>query len=462
LKLQSLFTANRLDYFNGTTALNRFLHHLPYTLTFFLLMMLQTACTKDKFTGFSYDPEGAEVTTDKPIKQPKKRSFGITKKDLWITNEFRGSRLSDFYESDSGFVAVIAPERQPVNNSPWYAFKLWGSYENPFSLILRYKDGQHRYHPKISMDGSNWTPLDTKKITVDSTGTLLQLQLPQTKDSLWVAAQEIITPNHLDHWISNKLQSKQVAESGTISVDSVGASVLGKPIKRVIITGNQSVDKSKGVLIITSRQHPPEVPGDLAMRAFTQTFLSGDSLAQSFLKRFEVHLFPMLNPDGADRGHWRLNANGVDLNRDWEAFNQPETQAVRSALLDLKEQSDRRVFYHIDFHATDEHVLYPILPEIEKFPGNITERWLDQIEMEVPEYPFKAEPFDTTAPIAKNWMFKTFGADGVTFELYDETDRSVIQKLGKKSSRLLMQLLLDAYDKQLDLTVKEHSDGTSS
>lgn len=440
----------------------RLIYKIPYALIFVLLMMLQTSCTDDKFTGFSYDPEGAEVTTDKPIKPLKKRSFGIAEKDLWITNEFSGSRLSDFYETDSGFVAVIAPERQPVNNSPWYAFKLWGTYDKPFSFKLVYKGGKHRYHPKISTDGIKWTPLETEKIAVDSTGARLQLQLPQTKDSLWVAAQEIITPMHLNHWINNKLKTKQVAESASISVDSVGTSVLGKPIQRVVIADDQTAEQSKGVLIITSRQHPPEVPGDLAMRAFTETLFRGNSLAQTFLKHFEVHLFPMLNPDGAEAGHWRLNANGADLNRDWEAFNQPETEAVRNALLDLKEQSDRRVYYHIDFHATDEHVLYPILPEIEKFSGNITERWLEQIEAEVPEYPFRAEPFDTTAPIAKNWMFKTFGADGVTFELYDETDRGVIQKLGEQSSRLLMQLLLDAYKKQQALTVKERSDGTSS
>ena len=424
--------------------------HLPCTLAFILLMMVHSACTDDEFAGFSYDPEGAVITTDKPINPQKKRSFGSLYKDLWITNEFSGARLSNFYESDTGFVAVIAPERQPVNNSPWYAFKLWGSYENSFTLKVRYWGGEHRYHPKISTDGIHWEPLQEKKVSLsaDSSAALLNLQLPPTSDSLWVSAQEIITPVHLNRWINNKL------DSPTVTVDSVGRSALGKPIQRIIITDRETADTKKGVLIITSRQHSPEVSGDLAMRAFTEGFITQDSLATAFLQNFEVHLFPMVNPDGAEAGHWRLNANGADLNRDWEAFNQPETQAVRDALLPLKKREDRKVFYHIDFHATDEHVLYPILPEIEKFPGNVTEQWLKQIKADVPEYPFRAEPFDTTAPIAKNWMFKTFGADGVTFELYDETDRDVIQKLGQHSNRLLMRLLLDAYKKQQLLTAK--------
>ena len=29
---------------------------------------------------------------------------------------------------------------------------------------------------------------------------------------------------------------------------------------------------------------------------------------------------------------WRHNANGVDLNRDWTAFTQPETQAIKNYL----------------------------------------------------------------------------------------------------------------------------------
>ena len=40
----------------------------------------------------------------------------------------------------------------------------------------------------------------------------------------------------------------------------------------------------------------------------------------------------MPNPDGVDSGYWRHNSNGVDLNRDWIEFTQPETKAIKQFL----------------------------------------------------------------------------------------------------------------------------------
>ena len=84
--------------------------------------------------------------------------------------------------------------------------------------------------------------------------------------------------------------------------------------------------------MVFGRQHPPEVTGWLAMKAFVET-LNGDSkLAKKFRKKYTTYVVPLMNPDGADLGHWRHNAGGVDLNRDWSQFHHPETQAVRDFL----------------------------------------------------------------------------------------------------------------------------------
>lgn len=69
----------------------------------------------------------------------------------------------------------------------------------------------------------------------------------------------------------------------------------------------------------------------------------GDSeLAMEFRKHFVIKAFPMLNPDGVVNGHWRHNAMGVDLNRDWQNFNQPETRAVRDALSPLVDDPTKK------------------------------------------------------------------------------------------------------------------------
>ena len=41
-----------------------------------------------------------------------------------------------------------------------------------------------------------------------------------------------------------------------------------------------------------------------------------------------VIVYPLMNPDGVDEGHWRHNTGGIDLNRDWAHYNQPETRQV--------------------------------------------------------------------------------------------------------------------------------------
>src|SRR5699024_12275600 len=107
------------------------------------------------------DPEGTTNTTDKEIELQPKRTIGINKDGVWISNEFNGARMNDFYKvSDSLYRVVIEPERHPVNNSPWYAFKIWSDTAKTVRVQLSYKHGQHRYTPNLSRDGQHWHSID--------------------------------------------------------------------------------------------------------------------------------------------------------------------------------------------------------------------------------------------------------------------------------------------------------------
>ncbi|HBQ61210.1 MAG TPA: hypothetical protein DD671_16725, partial [Balneolaceae bacterium] len=65
----------------------------------------------------------------------------------------------------------------------------------------------------------------------------------------------------------------------------------------------------------------PEVTGYRSSLYFLEELASDSELAARFRQTFVIKAFPLLNPDGADMGHWRHNAGGIDLNRDWENFN---------------------------------------------------------------------------------------------------------------------------------------------
>jgi cytosolic carboxypeptidase protein 6 len=116
---------------------------------------------------------------------------------------------------------------------------------------------------------------------------------------------------------------------------------------------------SRHVLVI-SRQHPPEVTGTIALVAFVEEITGNSPLAHEFRRHFRTHIVPIMNPDGVDLGHWRHNTRGVDLNRDWIDFLQPETRMVRVAFLRETSRPGAAVWFATDFHSTQRDVTYEV------------------------------------------------------------------------------------------------------
>jgi predicted deacylase len=415
----------------------------PLCLLLLTCLIIQSCKSSEKFSGFSYDPDGAKVTTDKEIQLQHKRTIGISADGIWVSNEFDGARMNDFYQvHDSLYRLIVEPENHPVNNSPWYAFKIHSDSAQDIDLELFYKHGQHRYIPKLSTDGEQWRPVDAPNIQVDTSGTAT-LSLSLDKDQpLWVAAQELLTVDDMLQW-ADSIQSASATQ-----LDTVGYSHQRRPMVKMTI-GEAPASQSQGVLIITGRQHPPEVTGGLASQVFIEALTADTPLANRFRKEFEVWAYPLVNPDGVQQGHWRHNGAGIDLNRDWQAFNQPETRAIRDDLLPLQDDTNRRVYYGMDFHSTSENIFYPINRDIETFPEDFTYRWIDDLEKEFPKTPFTVEPFDTSSPITKNWIHHTFGADAVTYEVDDRADRQKLRQVSQEAARLIMQKLLDERKEEL-------------
>lgn len=406
-----------------------------------LFSILLSACKTQEFTGFSYDPEGGNITTDKVIIPQHKRTFGFLSDGVWISNEFTAARVSDSYRiGKNHYRVIIEPENSPINNSPWYGFKVWADNPAEIEIELNYPENRQRYIPKLSYDGGeSWSTIDSSSFSVDTLTETGHLTLSVNPDTTWVSAQEIETTSDFQEWLS-KLKFKSFVNSRTI-----GYSHQNRPIKQVNISG-KSTHNTRGVVIIYGRQHPPEVPGYLVGLHFIETIAGDSKTAKRFREYFDVWAFPLINPDGTDNGHWRHNAAGVDLNRDWQNFNQPETEAIRNALLPLKERSDREVFYAIDFHSTDENIFYPINRDISTFPQHFTYQWYDSITEAFDDIRINIEPFDTSSPIAKNWTWNTFGVDAVTFEVDDRMDRSLLADFAGTSAELFMKQMIKEYE----------------
>lgn len=507
---------------------------------FIVITIGVNACKSPEFTGFSYDPAGVTITTDKPIDPQAFRTIGFQVDGVWFTNEFSGGRMNDVIRTGvDSFKVTVHPENRPINNSPWYSFSVYSETEKTIHIELDYPGHRHRYLPKISQDRVNWVwavdslAIQMQDALIDSAGMIKPVgpesasipalrtdepdaggdevraiggddeqmsnseeeaflnavdTLAEIKESvalsassyanklsilvgnqpIWVSAQELSTRLELDRWLS------EMSQREAVTVDTAGFSRQGYPIPHMVFTSFSTKDELPlsiidslrstidnesippvGVLLVVGRQHPPEIPGYLAMKYFLERVaMDGDSLSIAFRNRFEVRALPMLNPDGVENGHWRHNLGGIDLNRDWQFFNQPETRIARDTFLPLKDRPDRKVFYGIDFHSTSENIFYPIHQEIETFPEDLTYHWLEAFSGVAP-LPYTVESFDTTSPIAKNWIWKTFGADAVTYEVDDAAPREHLEAFAHRSAEQLMILLNQAYDLEYGVTLGE-------
>ncbi len=370
-------------------------------------------------------------TRSRPVTLQEKLTTYFKKTGIWLSNDFTGSRLNSILElNDTLFLATIAPENTPVNMSPWYAFRIWTEKQKTIYIKLIYKNGMYRYIPRLSLDGIHWTQIADSNWSINAADSSALMKLTLDQEGLWVAAQELITSKDTYRWVD------RLSEMPYIKNDIIGYSHQGKPIMAMTISNTTR----KNTLVILSRQHPPEIPGYLEMVSFVETLAGNGRQAKKFRKHFRTIVVPLMNPDGVDNGHWRHNLGGIDLNRDWRFFNQPETMAFREYLLSEVDSGD--VKFGIDFHSTQVDLFY-IQKEENLIAGKrLALEWLEAINASFPGHSFSPEPTGMTAQISKNWFLHELGAESVTYEVGDNTPRDVISKRGAAAAYILMKMLL--------------------
>ncbi len=372
-------------------------------------------------------------TQSRPINFQLKKNYYFKSIGVTIGNQFDGASLNQVsLLNDSTLSVLISPENYPINMSPWYAFKVWAEKEKSLYIQLHYKHGQHRDPPKLSQDGRSWTLINTKDLFSSPKDTTAFFRLHVSADTSWISAQELMTSASMESWTS------KLAEKPYVNKMVIGHTVQERPLTALTI----SESNGKDLLVVLSRQHPPEVTGYKEMIAFVET-LAGDSRkAKKFRKKFEIIVVPMMNPDGVDNGHWRHNIGGVDLNRDWRFFNQPETSTLRMFLLGIINEQNAKVRFAVDFHSTQKDLFY--LFDKDNLPGKsgIGMDWLNAINKKFPKQPFVAESTGFTAQISKNWFFNELRAESITYEVGDNTNREVIKKRGETAAYELMNIML--------------------
>lgn len=355
---------------------------------------------------------------------------GVFKVDV----DFSGANMAACDILDERTIAIdLKPEDVPINASPWYAVRLTPNQSGNVKVVLRYEEHPHRYKPKVSLDTRTWMVLPDHTVSVQAAGYEVSVGLTLEDQPLFLAGQELITNQVHDSWMDEHLAFEHV--DGRV----IGQSIEGRPIKLLETNDN---DENAKVIMLVGRQHPPEITGALAMKSFTDELLSDTDLARAFRARFKLYMIPNLNPDGVEHGHWRHNIGGLDLNRDWGPFTQPETQAAKS-VVDLIDAGKLTVF--LDFHSTRKNVFYTQPVGRDGTEYGFTAKWLSRAGDRLEDYPFDRQgAHNVDLPTSKTYIYERFGIPAITYELGDETDRTQIAETARVFAQEMMALLLVA------------------
>jgi len=113
---------------------------------------------------------------------------------------------------------------------------------------------------------------------------------------------------------------------GTFEIKEQGKSVEDRSIYHL------TYGSGKTVLLLWSQMHGDEPTATMALFDIFN-FLSGnndgfDDLREAIKENLTLHFIPMLNPDGAER-YQRRNAMNVDLNRDAQVLEFPESRILK-------------------------------------------------------------------------------------------------------------------------------------
>lgn len=127
----------------------------------------------------------------------------------------------------------------------------------------------------------------------------------------------------------------------------VGQSLLKRDLYSV---RPSQFDPNKKTIVMFGRHHGDEGTANWIIEGFIKDFLSAD---ESFHKEYQLVLYPMINPDGAEE-QTRYNDNGRDLNRSWSTNMNETYDEAKTIHMDLKKYltNPKQVVIALDMHGS--------------------------------------------------------------------------------------------------------------
>jgi hypothetical protein len=315
------------------------------------------------------------------------------------------------------------------------------------------------------------------------TGCINQEQKPALSTAIVLPEVKVDQPSILPNWTDGEyhdyfgtmkmLNGFNQNYPDLVKVFSIGKSVLGKDIWCIRVT-NEKNDTRKSSCLIDGCIHGNEWEGGevcLYLAEFLLINFDANETITHILNSSEVYIVPLVNPDGRQIDYRlndsRFNANGIDLNRNFDVdfgrirgsvmplgklfgrikipyvnldrlhkwfpkffplfltncgrrpFSEPETQAMRDVMKDL-ENND--FSFYVNCHTAAHCIYYPWgafkppfeISKQEQYIFNYVQEWV----VENTEYEKATSGVNyKTSGDAGDWVFKEFRIPSFGFEI---------------------------------------------
>ncbi|MEA3505037.1 MAG: M14-type cytosolic carboxypeptidase [Bacteroidota bacterium] len=240
----------------------------------------------------------------------------------------------------------------------WFYFRMQGAKGQACKLNLinageaAYPEGWENYQARASYDRETWFQVPT-----EYDGGVLSLEFTPEYDSVYIA---YFAPFSYEQHLGLLNNAQQ---SPLCTLESIGKTIQGRPIDFLRIGDG---DSNKKKLWVIARQHPGETMAEWFMLGLISRLLDEEeATAISLLKKANLYLVPNMNVDGSILGNLRVNANGINLNREWaepNIENSPEVFYVKEKMKEIG------MDFNLDVHG-DEGLPYVFISGIEGIPS---------------------------------------------------------------------------------------------
>ncbi|HTK74751.1 MAG TPA: M14-type cytosolic carboxypeptidase [Gemmataceae bacterium] len=288
-----------------------------------------------------------------------------------VRSNFEGGAIGKVETVSPSHVRIGVPGQADVDKrnrqASWYYFELSNALRSPVTVELTEIAGEYDYRapayaitkntrPVYSYDNTNWTHFADDQISWSPEG--LTIRFTPERSRVWIA--------HVPPYTNRHLAALLDAHRGSrfLTRETIGKTVEGREMLLLTITNPAIADTGKKVLWLMFRQHAWESGSSWVGEGAIRFLLSSDPAAVRLRDAAIWKIFPMADPDGVAAGRVRYNANGYDLNRNWdtaEPGKMPEISAQRKAVLGWVD-SGRRVDFFLSLHNTEsgEYLQAPV------------------------------------------------------------------------------------------------------